>query len=111
MGHSQFDEENSIGEKSGKEDVLVETGAVPEEAFVQGDTWSAKLQRFAGKFKIEQRGIERVPENERTDTNGVLNVGTMVRECALFFLLDEWTVTILVGRSGSQRIWWSARSQ
>ena len=31
MGNSQFDEENSIGEKSGKEDVLVETGAVPEE--------------------------------------------------------------------------------
>lgn len=37
--------------------------------------------RFAGKFKIEQRGIERVPEDERYDTGvkGLLNAGTMVR--------------------------------
>lgn len=77
MGHSEFDEEISIGEKGGKDEVVVETGAVPTEAFEQGNTWSAKVQRLAGKFKIEQRGIERVPENERTDTNGVVNVGTM----------------------------------
>jgi len=39
------------------------------------------MQRLAGKFNIEQRGIERVPENERTDTGvkGLLNVMTMVR--------------------------------
>jgi hypothetical protein len=80
MGHSEFDEEISIGEKGSKHEVVIETGAVPTEAFEQGNTWSAKVQRLAGKFKIEQRGIERVPENERTDTNGVVNVGTMVRE-------------------------------
>ena len=85
MRHSQFDEENSIGEKGDKVDTFIETSAVPEAAFVQGDTWSAKLQRLAGKFKIEQRGIERVPENERTDTNGVVNVGTMVRERFSYF--------------------------
>jgi hypothetical protein len=86
MGHSQFDEEASIGEK-GKDSIVVETGAVPEDAFEQGDSWSAKLQRLAGKFKIEQRGIERVPENERTDTNGVINVGTMVRH--IFYIFNS----------------------
>ncbi|TKA75428.1 Purine-cytosine permease fcyB [Cryomyces minteri] len=56
-----------------------EDGAVPGESFEYGDTFYAKMQRLAGRFKIEQRGIERVPENERTDTGfrGLLNVGTM----------------------------------
>jgi hypothetical protein len=53
-------------------------GAVPGESFEYGDSYYAKLQRFAGKFKVEQRGIERVPEDERTDTS-LLNVGSMVR--------------------------------
>ena len=53
------------------------TGAVPGESFETGNSLYAKLQRLAGEFNIEQRGIERVPENERTDTN-ILNVGSMV---------------------------------
>jgi hypothetical protein len=53
------------------------TGAVPDESFEYGDSLYAKLQRFAGRFNIEQRGIERVPENERTDTSYV-NIGSMV---------------------------------
>ncbi|KAF2469047.1 purine-cytosine permease [Lindgomyces ingoldianus] len=53
-----------------------ETGAVPGESFEYGNSTYAKLQRLAGKFKVEQRGIERVPENERYDTS-LLNVGTM----------------------------------
>lgn len=55
-------------------------GAVPGESFEYGDTMYAKLQRLAGRFKIEQRGIERVPEDERTDTGfrALLNVSTMV---------------------------------
>ena len=53
-------------------------GAVPGESFEIGNSLYAKLQRFAGKFGVEQRGIERVPENERTDHHGLLNVGTMV---------------------------------
>lgn len=52
------------------------TGAVPGESFEYGDSLYAKLQRFAGKLNVEQRGIERVPDNERTDTS-YLNVGSM----------------------------------
>lgn len=55
-----------------------QSGAVPGESFEYGDTLYAKLQRFAGRLKVEQRGIERVPDNERTDTS-YLNVGSMVR--------------------------------
>ena len=47
------------------------------EDFSGGNSVYAKLQRFAGKYHIEQRGIERVPENERTDKSLVI-VGTMV---------------------------------
>ena len=47
------------------------------ESFEIGDTPYAKIQRFAGKLFIEQRGIERVPEDERTDKN-LMKVGTMV---------------------------------
>lgn len=54
-------------------------GAVPGEAFEIGDSFYAKAQRFAGKLKMEQRGIERVPEDERTDSkHPLLNVGSMV---------------------------------
>lgn len=59
-------------------EVMTDDGAVPGESFEVGDSLYAKLQRFAGKYGVEQRGIERVPENERTDTHGLLNVGTMV---------------------------------
>jgi hypothetical protein len=52
-------------------------GAIPGESFEYGNSLYAKLQRLAGKFNIEQRGIERVPENERNDTS-LLNIGTMV---------------------------------
>ncbi|KAF2434876.1 purine-cytosine permease [Tothia fuscella] len=51
-------------------------GAVPGEAFEHGSGILAKMHRLAGKFGVEQRGIERVPENERTDSS-LLNVGTM----------------------------------
>lgn len=54
-----------------------ETGAVPGESFAYGDSTYAKIQRFAGRFNIEQRGIERVPEDERTDKSPH-QIGTMV---------------------------------
>lgn len=61
-----------------------ETGAVPGEAFTYGTGPIARIQRLAGKFKIEQRGIERVPLNERTDDkHPYLNVGTMVSRRAI----------------------------
>ncbi|CAG7917611.1 unnamed protein product [Penicillium olsonii] len=50
--------------------------AVPGESFEYGNSTYAKIQRFAGKFHIEQRGVERVPESERTDTS-YLNIGSM----------------------------------
>ena len=59
--------------------VYADSGAVPGEAFEYGNSIFAKAQRFAGKMKIEQRGIERVPETERTDNkHPYLNVATMV---------------------------------
>lgn len=44
-----------------------------------GSSFSAKLMLVAGKLGVEQRGIERVPEDERTDTGfkALLNVSTM----------------------------------
>ena len=62
-----------------KRPIVDETGAVPAESFEIGNTLYARLQRVAGRFKIEQRGIERVPENERTDTS-LVKVGTMVSD-------------------------------
>jgi len=53
------------------------SGGVPGESFVIGNSTYAKLQRLAGRFHVEQRGIERVPEDERTDKR-TFKVGTMV---------------------------------
>lgn len=47
--------------------------ALPEESSPY-----ARLQAFAGKYGVEQRGIERVPNDERTDTS-MSQVGTLVR--------------------------------
>lgn len=55
-------------------------GAVPGESFEYGDSVYAKIQRLAGKLNIEQRGVERVPESERTDSS-YLNIGSMVCAC------------------------------
>lgn len=52
-------------------------GAVPGESFTYGDSPYAKIQRVAGKLNIEQRGIERVPADEQTDTS-YFNIGSMV---------------------------------
>lgn len=53
------------------------TGAVPAEDLEKGDSMYAKLARMGTKMKVEVRGIERVPEDERTDTS-YWNIGTMV---------------------------------
>lgn len=62
--------ENDSGE------YIPDEGAVAAETFVLGDSWYAKTQRLAGKFGVEQRGIERVPSDER-DTAHISQVGTM----------------------------------
>ncbi|KXT08958.1 hypothetical protein AC579_10315 [Pseudocercospora musae] len=58
---------------------VYEDGAIPGESFEYGNTLYARIQRVAGMLKMEQRGIERVPEDERTDTGfrALLNVSTM----------------------------------
>lgn len=58
-------------------DYVDESGAVPGDTFDVGTGLTGKLQRLAGRFGLEQRGIERVPEDERTDKS-VVKVGTMV---------------------------------
>ena len=68
---------DQYSEKRGAPVYTDDSGAVAAETFEYGNSTYAKLQRLAGKFNIEQRGIERVPENERTDTN-LMKVGTMV---------------------------------
>ena len=52
-------------------------GAVSAETFVIGDSFYAKAQRLAGKFGVEQRGIERVPSDERLPA-GMSQIGTLV---------------------------------
>lgn len=77
-----------------QEDVEQQNGAV--DAFFKSETETgtpspssdtsedykqmSTLQRFASKFNVETRGIERVPEEERND-NSYLNIGSMVRNC------------------------------
>lgn len=57
---------------------LANEGAVPGESFETGNSVYARLQRLAGKYGVEQRGIERVPEDERTDNkHPYLNAMTM----------------------------------
>ncbi|KAK8103916.1 purine-cytosine permease [Apiospora kogelbergensis] len=50
--------------------------AVPEEDFAAGDSLYARIQKIAGRFGVEQRGIERVPSDERTKES-MSEVGTM----------------------------------
>jgi hypothetical protein len=69
-----------VNEKAAGSDLaMVDSGnAVRAEAFDQEPGLRGKLLRIAGRFGVEQRGIERVPEDERTDTKPYLHVGTMV---------------------------------
>lgn len=68
-----------LEKRAGVEDpsLVDETGAVPGSSFEYGDSLYARLQRLGGKIKVEQRGIERVPDDERTDSS-YWNIGSMV---------------------------------
>ncbi|KAI0912805.1 purine-cytosine permease [Ustulina deusta] len=50
--------------------------AVPSYMPTEGNSLFGKLQAFAGKFGVEQRGIERVPNDERTDSS-LSQIGTL----------------------------------
>ena len=83
---------------------IADDGAVHAETFVIGDSWYAKTQRLAGKFGVEQRGIERVPSDERLDA-GMSQIGTLVS------LQGHLSYKILIRiLSGSQPIWSYQRS-
>ena len=62
--------------------VYVRNSFPTSEDLSEGTSVYAKLQRFAKKYHIEQRGVQRVPEDERTDKN-VFIVGTMVGRSGL----------------------------
>ncbi|KAK9238300.1 permease for cytosine/purines, uracil, thiamine, allantoin-domain-containing protein [Lipomyces kononenkoae] len=48
-------------------DADVQDGAVSEKYLAESDTFFGKFQRLALKYRMEARGIERVPEDERID--------------------------------------------
>jgi len=75
-------EKNSRGETSSTE-YIGDEGAVHAETFIIGDSLYARLQRFATKFGVEARGIERVPSDERTDAS-MSKIGTLVCISLLF---------------------------
>ena len=52
-----------------------------------GISWRATLQRLAGRYGVEQRGIEKVSDHERTDTT-MTKVGTIVRTWTGWLHLD-----------------------
>ncbi|KAJ5150342.1 uncharacterized protein N7482_010800 [Penicillium canariense] len=52
------------------------TGSIPASTCEYGNSWYARVQRLAGKINVEQRGIERVPEDERNDRS-YWNIGSM----------------------------------
>ncbi len=85
---NDYDVENSAVEKNARGDsssteFIGDEGAVHAETFIIGDTFYAKAQRFATKFGVEARGIERVPSDERTDA-GMSKIGTLVCISLLF---------------------------
>jgi hypothetical protein len=66
---------------NGSSEFVPDEGAIHAETFIIGDSLYAKVHRFAGRFGVENRGIERVPSDERTDI-GMSKIGTMV--CLIF---------------------------
>ena len=87
-----YDVEAYPDEKHRSSIVPDESGAVHGEVFTTGDTTYAKLQRFATRFGVEARGIERVPEDERTDKS-TLKVGTMW--CAANMVVSSFAIGVL----------------
>lgn len=70
---SNLEEKNQVIET----EVATDPTAVDSQACHNGGSILGKLQRFANKLGVEQRGIERVLPEERTDT-GLSKIGTLV---------------------------------
>jgi len=82
MPHNNKDTEGSLTttniEAGEILDTDLEENTVRKEDFSAGDSVYAKLQRFVGKFGVEERGIERVPRDERLGA-GMYQIGMLVR--------------------------------
>ena len=63
--------------EAGSADYIGDEGAIRGEALIIGDSYYARVQRFANRFGVEARGIERVPSDERSNA-GMSQIGTMV---------------------------------
>lgn len=74
MAHTQ---ELDLEKSSANSYVRLDGAADVPVEYAHGDTWYARAQRWAEKHNMEQRSIDRVPEDERNDTS-LLNVCTMV---------------------------------
>lgn len=64
------DVEKSGGDRFAGTESDVDVGdgnAIHREELVAGDSLYARIQRLAGKVGAEQRGVERVPSDERSD--------------------------------------------
>ncbi|KAI1810273.1 purine-cytosine permease [Poronia punctata] len=55
---------------------MTDLNVVSKDELAEGDSLFARIQAFAGKLGVEQRGIERVPSDERTDSS-MSQVGTL----------------------------------
>jgi hypothetical protein len=63
--------------ETGSSEYVKDEGAIPGESLIIGDSYYARVQRFANRFGVEARGIERVPSDERSNA-GMSQIGTMV---------------------------------
>jgi hypothetical protein len=99
LGKGASDIEYAAAEKHASTIVSEESGAVPERSCYAGDTLYDKVQRFVGRYGVEQRGIERVPEELRSDKH-TWKVGTMVGSQRLRSARQMLRVS-----SGSQSTW------
>lgn len=85
MSHQKFDYDveaktvnpTAYANESDSAEYIGDEGAIPTVALITGDSYYARAQRFVGRFGVEQRGIERVPSDERTN-DGMSQIGTMV---------------------------------
>ncbi|KAK5165872.1 Purine-cytosine permease fcy21 [Saxophila tyrrhenica] len=75
--------------------LMAEDGAVPGDTFEIGDSWYAKTQRLAGRLKIEQRGIERVPEDEREDNGFKALLNTMTMWLSANMVVSSFAIGVL----------------
>lgn len=68
--HESVSEVKDLERISGE--TVADAGTAPT-----NNSWNANMQWLAGKLGVEQRGIERVPGDERSDTT-MSQIGTIV---------------------------------